>query len=123
MSRLEEILSLAKKEIQSLTNRHLDYTIITGGVSNMTNFGYIADDVFGRGTTVGNVKLVGIRNNRYASAVGNIVYFVNKLKLKGQSYTMVSREDQEELSTISRNLINVSNESMLGKVFGYFFSE
>ena len=35
-----------QKEIQSLTNRHLDYTIITGGVSNMTNFGYIADENF-----------------------------------------------------------------------------
>lgn len=123
MSRLDEILSLTKKEIHTLTNRKLDYVIITGGVSNMVNFGYIADDIFGKGTIIGNIKLVGIRNNRYASAVGNIVYFINKLKLQGQSYTMVSRENQEELSTVTENLVHVSNESMLGKVFGYFFSE
>lgn len=123
MSRLEEILALAKKELQSLTNQDLDYMIITGGVSNMTNFSYIVNDVFGKKPIIGNVKLVGVRNNRYSSAVGNIVYFIHQLKLKGESYTMVDSEEEEELSTLSRSLINVSNESMLGKVFGYFFSE
>ena len=36
---------------------------------------------------------------------------------------MISQDDMEELSSTKKNLINVSNESMLGKVFGYFFSE
>lgn len=123
MLRIEEILTLAKKEISVLTNREIEYIIITGGTSNMAHFGYIADEVFGKGTIIGNVKLVGIRNNRYASAVGNIVYFINKLKIKGKEYTMLSKSDVEELSSTRKNIINISNESMLGKVFGYFFSE
>lgn len=123
MLRIEEILTLAKKEISVLTNREIEYIIVTGGTSNMAHFGYIAEQVFGKGTVVGNIKLVGIRNNRYASAVGNIVYFINKLKLKGKEYTMLSKSDVEELSSTRKNLINISNESMLGKVFGYFFSE
>ncbi len=123
MLRIEEILTLAKKEISVLTNRQIEYIIITGGTSNMAHFGYIADEVFGKSAIIGNVKLVGIRNNKYASAVGNIVYFINKLKLKGKEYTMFSKSDVEDLSSTHKNIINISNESMLGKVFGYFFSE
>lgn len=123
MSRIEEILSLAKKEINLLANRKMDYIIITGGVSNMEHFKYIAEDVFGKDIIIGNVNIVGIRNNKYSSSVGNIVYFINKLKLNGNNYSMVSDNDVDELSFSRNSLINVSNESMLGKVFGYFFGD
>lgn len=123
MSRLEEILSLAKKELLELTNREMEYIIITGGMSNMSHFELIAENIFGKNVIIGNVRLIGIRNNKYSSAIGNIVYFINKLKVKGKDYTMVSDTDMEVLSSTKKNLINVSNESMLGKVFGYFFGE
>ncbi len=123
MSRIEEILNLAKKEINILTNKKIQYIIVTGGTSNMAHFNYIAEEVFGKEVIIGNVKLVGIRNNKYSSALGNVVYFINKLKLKGKEYSMFSKNDVEELSSTKKNLINVSNESMLGKVFGYFWSE
>lgn len=123
MSRLEEILTLAKQEIHILSNRKLDYIRITGGVSNMANFNYIVDDIFGKGVIIENVRLVGIRNHSDSAALGNIVYFINKLKLKGKDYTMTSKSDEEELTSTRKNLINASNDSMLGKVFGYFFNE
>lgn len=124
MSRIEEILTLARKEINILTNRKVDYIIITGGASNMAHFDYVAEDIFGKDVIIGNIKLVGIRNNKYSACVGNIVYFINKLKLKGKNYTMVSSSDMEELETPKKGIINnISNESMLGKVFGYFFGE
>lgn len=120
-SRLEEILTLAKKEIRSLTSRNIDYVIITGGTSNMANFNYIAKEVFGNIAKLGNVKLIGIRNNKYSSAVGNIAYFVSKLKLKGKEYTMVSSDMEEALVSVESEA--GSYDSMLGKVFGFFFSE
>lgn len=123
MSRIEEILTLAKKELLELTNRQMEYIIITGGVSNMSHFELVAENIFGKDVIIGNVRLIGIRNNKYSSAVGNIVYFINKLKIKGKNYTMVSDTDMEILSSTKKSLINVSNESMLGKVFGYFFGE
>lgn len=124
MSRIEEILTLARKEINILTNRKVDYVIITGGTSNMAHFGYIAEDIFGKDVIIGDIKLIGVRNNKYSACVGNIVYFINKLKLKGKNYTMVSSSDMEELETPKKGIINnISNESMLGKVFGYFFGE
>ena len=123
MSRLEEILTLAKKEINILSSRLVDYIIITGGTSNFANFNYIADEIFNKKITIGNIKLVGIRNNKYSACVGNIVYFISKLRLKGQEYTMVSERDEDDLISAHRNGINISNDTMLGKVFGYFFSE
>jgi hypothetical protein len=36
---------------------------------------------------------------------------------------MCNKTDVEDLSSSRRNLINVSNESMFGKVLGFFFNE
>lgn len=122
MSRLEEILNESKKEINLLTSRKIDYIIITGGTSNMPGFEYIVRDVFGEGANIGNVKMLGIRDNIYSSCIGNIVYFISKLKLKEQDYSMVS--DNEVYQMISTNARNLStSDSMLGKLFGFFFSE
>lgn len=123
MSRIEEILVLARKEINILTKREVDYILLSGGTSSMNNFSLIAEEVLGKISKVGNIRIVGVRNNKYSSALGNIVYFIEKLRLKGQNYSMVSKGDMEELSSTKKSLINISNESMLGKVFGYFFSE
>ena len=120
MSRIEEILSLAKKEINLLANRRMDYVIITGGISNMDCFSSVASEVFGKDIIIGNVNIIGIRNNKYSSAIGNVVYYINKLKLLGDNSTMV---DEEEILYNSKKSFNVSEESMLGKVFGYFFGD
>ena len=123
MSRIEEILTLARKEISILTNRKVDYTIITGGISNMAHFDYVVEDVFGKDTTIGSLRLMGVRNNKYSACVGNIIYFINKLKIKGKDYTMISVSDMEELETPRKGIMNISGDTMLGKVFGYFFGE
>lgn len=122
MSRIEEILVLARKEINILTKREVDYILITGGTSSMNNFSLIAESILGKLSMIGDVRLIGLRNNKFATAVGNIVYFISKLKLKGQDYTMISKSDMEELSSTKKSSI-ISSESMLGKLFGYFFSE
>lgn len=122
MSRIEEILVLARKEINILTKREVDYILITGGTSSMNNFSLIAESVLGKVAMVGDIRMVGLRNNKFSTNVGNIVYFINKLKLKGKDYTMISKSDMEELSSTKKSSI-ISSESMLGKIFGYFFSE
>lgn len=123
MSRIEEILNLAKKEINILTNKPIKYIIITGGTSNMPHFNYIAEEVFGKKTEIGNIRLVGVRNNKYSSAIGNIIYFINKLKIKGQDYSMTNSDENEKISTVRKDYLNFSNNSMIGKVFGFFFGE
>ena len=115
MSRIEEILVLARKEINLLTKRDVDYIIITGGTSSMNNFSIVAQDVLGELPTIGKIRMLGVRNNKYSSSIGNIVYFINKLRLKGKNYTMIDEDEQLAMNT--------ANESMLNKVFGYFFNE
>lgn len=123
MSRLEEIISLAKNEINHLTNRPIQYIIVTGGVSNALNLEYTLASELGNSASIGNIKLIGVRNNKYSTALGNIIYFISILKLKGQNYTMFSEDDMEVLSSSSKHFLNTSSETMLGKVFGYFFGE
>ena len=113
-SRIDEILNLAKNDLNSLTRNKIDYIIITGGTSNMAGFEYIASSVFGKEVNIGNIKMIGVRNNKYSSCIGNIVYFISKLKLKGKNYTMIDNAEYEKTNT---------SDSVLGKVFGYFFNE
>lgn len=122
MSRIEEILVLARKEINLLTKREVDYIIITGGTSSMDNFQVISEEVLGNNASVGHIRVLGVRNNKYSSVVGNIVYFINKLRLRSIDYTMID-EEIENYKDNKNNIMNVINESMLGKVFGYFFND
>ncbi len=123
MYRALEILNLVKNEINLLTNRPIKYIIVTGGVSNLVNFEDVVRDVLGSNAYIGKIKLLGARDNKYSTVIGNIIYFIGTLKLKGQDYTMLSKRDMEILSSPDKHLINTSDETMLGKVFGYFFGE
>lgn len=118
MSRLKEILSLSKKALEDLTNNQIQYIIVTGGTSNMLDFEYVIDSEL-LSAKKGNVRLIGIRNNKYATAIGSIIYFLNTLKLKGMDYSMMSREDMDDLSSPKSD----NDETVLGKVFSYFFGE
>ncbi len=121
MNRLNQILEDAKKEINLLTSRKFDYIIITGGTSNMPGFEYVVNDVFGENASIGNIKLLGIRDNMYSSCVGNIIYFISKLKLKGQDYTMINENEFYQMSTLTNK--KSTSDSMLGRIFGFFFNE
>ena len=124
LARLEEILNKAKDDLSALTTSNIDYIIITGGASNMQDFEYVANDIFGKKVVLGNVKMLGIRSNIYSSALGNIIHFINKLKLVSKEYTMISEEDEEGLENNEKGLLNnIDSNSMLGKVFGYFSGE
>ncbi len=89
----------------------------------MTNFSLIAEEILGSKAKVSDIHLVGLRNNKYSASVGNIAYYISKMKLKGQINSMLSKNDMEDLSSSKDGIFTVSEESMLGKVFGYFFSE
>jgi cell division protein FtsA len=122
MSRTVEILNEVKKELNLLTSKKIDYIIITGGTSNIPGFEHVVNDVFGEYANIGNVKMLGIRNNIYSSCIGNLVYFVSKLKLKNQNYSMINDNEVYQITSTSVRKLNAS-DSMLGKLFGYFFNE
>lgn len=113
---VKDILNLAKNELNTLTSKRIDYIIITGGMSNIAAFEYASYDIFGENINIGSMKMIGVRNNKYSSVVGNIVYFISKLKLKGQNYSMI--DDGDNTKSISE-----APDSTLGKIFGYFFND
>lgn len=122
-SRLEEILNLVKKEMNILTSQKIDYIIITGGTSNMPDIEYVATDVLGKNVSIGTIKLLGIRNNKYSSCVGNIVYFISRLKMRGKNYSMINNEEASELATVRKSSVETAKETMLGKIYEHFSSE
>ena len=122
-NRLNEIMDLVKKELANLLDCDVDYILFTGGTSDMDHFDYILNENFGKKAHVGRIDIVGCRKNSYSVALGNIIYFINKLKLKGKSYSMISPKDCEELSSAKRNSANLVSESKIGIVTQYFFGE
>ena len=123
MSRLLEILKLAKKTASHLTNKEISYIIITGGVSEMPGVASLLDEVFGKEARVGNIETIGIRDNKYAALSGMIKYFHEKLNLRGREYSMFDSETEGELVSTKKGTLNITEDSVLGKVFGYFFDK
>ncbi len=123
MARLEEILNLIKNEISSLTNIENDYIIITGGTSNMKGLGKLAIEKLDSTAVVENIKLLGVRNNKFVTPIGTIIYFISKLKTRGQEYTMIDKNEVNEMisNAKSKNIKNGNN--VIDKVFNYFFNE
>ena len=118
-ARCEEILKIAKKELKNLTKREIRYIIITGGVSELAGFQYTVEEVLGIKARVCNITTMGIRHNKYSSALGAIKYFDDKLMLRGKSYNMMSNEDIDILMSTEQKI--TANENIIGKVFGHFF--
>ena len=118
MSRLHEILNKAKNEINYLTKKEISYIIITGGLSEFRGFSLEVESVFGPLAKIGKINIVGVRDNKFASSVGMIKYFDEKLKLRDREFSMLSNDELETLSGSSKGK-NSSN--ILNKVFGIFF--
>lgn len=118
--RLQQMLNMAKNEINYLTKKEISFIIITGGLSELNDFACLAESVFGRIATIGKIKIAGARDNKFSSAVGMIKYFDHKLKLRDQEFSVLKVEDEEVLTgeTIKKNN---SGDSIMSKVFGIFF--
>ncbi len=120
MSRLHEMLNLAKNEINYLTKKEISYIIITGGLTEFKDFPLEIESVFGHTATIGKLNIVGARDNKYASCIGMIKYFDYKLKLREREYSVLSQDDLDILSGNNDKKL-ISSDSILGKVFGIFF--
>jgi len=121
VARLEEVIRQAKLAIDGLASKDLDYIIFTGGVSNMPYLDLLIQRMFGEVAKIARINIVGVRNNKYSTSLGNVVYYINKQKLVGDIKGMVDSIDS--LSSIKKNMMNLKEESMLGKVASYFFGE
>ena len=119
-SRVQEILRMAKKQINTLTKRQISYIICTGGIANIGDFDLNVLEIFGKNARVGYINTIGIRDTRYASTLGLIKWYDYNAKLKNYDYSILSLEEQEEFSK-EESEAKASSNSIIGKVFDYFF--
>lgn len=117
-SRTKEILELAKKQINLLTNKEVQYIIMTGGVTEAVGFDLTFMEVFGKDKELNKVMELGVRNNKYSSVVGLIKYYYSKLKFRNVTAYTMTEEEQNKLFQVKKK---VNNTNLLGKIYSYFF--
>ena len=117
MSRMIEIMNLAKKQIRNLTDKEIEYIVLTGGLTEIKSFKNLAYEIFGKDVIIYNVTTIGARDNKYATALGMIKYFVHKMDSRGREYSMFSLEDEVSLITPNKK---IKKDSMVNKIFGSF---
>lgn len=120
MGRLTEIINLAKKQINLLTKKEISYIILTGGVTESQDFDILVEELLGNEGIIGKVEEIGARSNVYGTAVGMIKYYNSRLKLRNVEFSIFNLEEQEELGGMDKRM-NIPENSLLGKLFGYFF--
>lgn len=109
MDRLTELLDLARKQILLLTKQNISYIVITGGLTEIRAFKNLVYEIFGKDVIIYTEDTLGIRNNKYTTAIGMIKYFIDKMEIRGKEYTMFDKEDEELL-------INPSNKNKRDKI-------
>lgn len=116
MSRMVEILTLSKKQIRVLTNKEIDYIVLTGGLTEFKTFKNLAYEIFGKDVIIYNVTTLGCRNNKYVNSLGMIKYFIDKMECRGKEVSMLSIEEETALIT-PNNKIKKDN-IIMNKIFG-----
>ena len=77
---------------------------------------YLVDEIFEDNAKLGNIDTIGIRNNKYSIVSGLIRCFNAKLELRNRDFTMIDFDNES-----NDKKIDLDDNSVLGKVFGYFF--
>ena len=123
MSRMVEILNLAKKQIRLLANTEIDYIILTGGLTEIKSFKNLAYEIFGKDVIIYTVTTLGCRDNKYTNSIGMIKYFIDKMTSRGKEVSMLSIEEETALSnpTDKSKKENVRN-AFVDKIFGNFIA-
>lgn len=120
MSRMVEILNLAKKQIRLLTSHEIDYIIITGGLTEIKSFKNLAYEIFGKDVIIYTVTTIGCRDNSYVNALGMIKYFVEKMESRGKEMSMLSIEEETALVTPNNKL--KKDNDIKNIIFGNFLA-
>lgn len=120
MSRMREILMLAKKQIRVLTSNEMDYIVLTGGLTEIKSFKNLAYEIFGKDVIIYSVTTLGCRDNKYVNALGTIKYFVEKMDSRGKEVSMLNIEEETALITPNNKL--KKDNLIINKIFGNFMA-
>ncbi len=119
-ARFEELLNLAKKEINNLTKRKISYIIVTGGVTELYGVNSVVENTLGIEGRVHNAKTPGIRDNKYTSATGICRYFHDKMLLREREVSFADSEDIEQMMSNKKSMIELTDNTFISKIHNYF---
>ena len=119
-ARLEELLNLAKKEINNLTKRKISYIIVTGGVTELYGVNSVVENTLGIDGKVHITKTPGVRDNKYSSATGICKYFHDKMILREREVSFADSEDIEQMMSNKKSMIELTDNTFISKIYGYF---
>ena len=117
-NKLKSIFEISKKQINLLTKKENSYIIVTGGTTEIKDIFKNVDESFGKIGILGNIKELCVRNNKYSSVLGIIKYYYRKLSFRNKNASTITDEDQQIIFNGKKK--NKDN-TLLGKVFSYFF--
>jgi cell division protein FtsA len=117
MSRLTEMLNLARKQISLLTKKDIEYIIITGGLTEIKHFKNLVYEILGKDVIIFTEDTLGVRDNKYITALGMIKYLNNKMETRGREYSMFDKDEEEALINPNKNKKDKMN---VAKIFGNF---
>ena len=118
MERLIELLNLAKKQILLLTKQNINYIVFTGGLTEIKNFRNLCYEIFGKDVIIYSMNTLGIRDNKYTTALGMIKYFIDKMEVRGKEISLISEEDEVSLITPKNN-----HRKIEGKIITNLFTK
>lgn len=118
-TRMEEILKYAKNKMLELSKKNIEYIVITGGATEIKSFKQLVFEFLGKDVIIYTEGTLGVRNNKYITALGMIKYFIDKLKVRDSNYSMITSEEESLL--INPNL-KKKEFIKKGRLFGSFIA-
>lgn len=117
MERVAELLKLARKQIMLLTKQSISYIVLTGGLTEIRAFKNLVYEILGKDVIIFTEGTIGVRNNKYVTAIGMIKYLNDKMETRGRQYSMFDKDEEEVLISPNKN----KKDSMfVTKIFGNF---
>lgn len=122
-ARIVELLKFAKKEINNLTKRKISYIIVTGGITELMGFSYVVENILGINSSTLNTTNIGIRNNKFSSAIGAIKYFHDKMKLREKEVSLIDDDMIKKIMNDKKSMLELEDNTIISKIFGYFTND
>lgn len=110
-----------KQEVEKYDLSVYEKVIITGGSVEIPGFEMLSIKVFDGISDIYKPKYIGARKSGYTTAFGLIRYIVEKNQIRGRRDSSLDISAQEKISTPKKKMINLPEDSVLGKLIEYFF--
>ena len=106
-----------------LTKKEVQYIVLTGGLTEIKSFKNLVYEILGKDVIIYLMEEIGIRDNKYITAMGMIKYFNDKMAVRGKEYSMISQDDEMLLLTPEDKRKKEKEKAVVTKMFKCFIKK